>query len=330
METPPSLVSGWSGGLPGKGRPSAALSSTSGRLFAQEVERAREEREGSGLAQRRRAEVDDARRSTRHAGFGAERPSEHEPRAARAEPAEHGGAAPTNFAPAAATPRVDAPAPPERASVMPAAGTTAETAARTPAAPVDGGPPIALAAQDPAAVPLVAAKQVPVAGVTAAAVERAVAPALESASQLPLATRTSAARSTTPSAPPPEAGLATAARADEILHQLELHLTPGVKRLTLELEPLELGRIAVQLALRAGKLSAIVRGERPETLALLQGRAEELTRLLSERGLAADELRFELGFRSAARDARHGAEARSASSRPRPARADSASFDTYA
>ena len=86
-------------------------------------------------------------------------------------------------------------------------------------------------------------------------------------------------------------------RAAEILRQIQLHAAPGVRRLTLDLEPAELGRLSVQLALRAGRVAAIVRGERPETLELLRQREDDLLQVLAQRGISADAVRFELGFR---------------------------------
>jgi hypothetical protein len=85
-------------------------------------------------------------------------------------------------------------------------------------------------------------------------------------------------------------------RAAEILRQIQLHATPHVRRLTLDLEPAELGRLSVQLALRAGKVTAIVRGEQPEALALLEQQEPGLLDVLARRGVAADSVRFELGF----------------------------------
>jgi flagellar hook-length control protein FliK len=85
-------------------------------------------------------------------------------------------------------------------------------------------------------------------------------------------------------------------RAQEILRQIELHLAPGVRRLTLDLEPAELGRLAVQLSLRRGKLAAIVRAESAQALELLQARAGELRELFARQGLELDSLRLALGF----------------------------------
>jgi flagellar hook-length control protein FliK len=100
------------------------------------------------------------------------------------------------------------------------------------------------------------------------------------------------------SPPPPPAGpdAAVLERAAEILRQIQLHATPHVRRLTLELEPAELGRLSVQLALRTGRVAAIVRGENPETLALLEQHEAGLRDVLAQRGIAADAVRFELGF----------------------------------
>jgi flagellar hook-length control protein FliK len=162
---------------------------------------------------------------------------------------------------------------------------------------------------------------------------RTPAPPVEAAPLAPVGARPSLVRASPTQAPESAPGAETAARADEILRQVELQLTPNVKRLVLELEPRELGRLSIQLALRAGKLAAIVRGERPEALALLEARAPELARLLAERGLVTDEVRFELGFRSPA-NARRGGRNPSASPRS-PGSVGAAgpgpvSIDTYA
>jgi hypothetical protein len=85
------------------------------------------------------------------------------------------------------------------------------------------------------------------------------------------------------------------ARAEEILRQVELRLTPGLERLTLDLQPAELGRLSIQLAFKQGKLTALVRAERAETLELLELRAPELLELLAARGIASDRVQLELG-----------------------------------
>jgi len=147
--------------------------------------------------------------------------------------------------------------------------------------------------------------------------------------------RTSKAAPPAPSGPDP----ALLERAQEILRQIELHLTPGVKRLTLDLEPAELGRLSIQLALRHGKVTAILRGEREETVALLAGGQDELRQVLARQGIVADSIRFEHGFtdrrpRSGARqDAPDPRSARalppSAAPSPTPRRSTSL-VDTYA
>ncbi|NOT30643.1 MAG: flagellar hook-length control protein FliK, partial [Planctomycetes bacterium] len=103
-------------------------------------------------------------------------------------------------------------------------------------------------------------------------------------------------------------------RASEILRQIRLHATPDVQRLTLELEPAELGRLSIQLALRAGKLTAIVRAESAATLEALEQRENELRSVLAERGITADSMRFELGF---GQHSRGYARARAAAETPR-------------
>lgn len=329
METHRSLASGWSGGLPGTGRPSASFSADGGRLFAREVERAQTARAGTDVEERRLEELEDARRSSRREGFGAE---EDTPRAEREVEARSDAgaelaarAAPNRVAPPQCEPDSGAEPAPTSSSPAPTSGEARPAPAAAPEAPA---PPAA------SALPAVSAAPVALAAHAAEVAPTSVAPppATEATPAAPPAAPkgSDAPRAAQVEEPASTPGAQQSARAEEILRQIDLHFTPGVKRLTLELEPLELGRLAIQLALRSGKLAAIVRGERPETLELLRGRTAELNKLLAERGIEADEVRFELGFRSSRTPRR---EARTGASDPFQsghARGGPSLFDTYA
>lgn len=328
METLKSLASGWSGGLPGTGRPSASFTSDGGQLFAQEVERADEQQQGTVSEQRRRIELESARRTNRRAGFGAERPEAPSatPRSDEADPLA------LEVPPGGPRPNEQLPRSPETApepQVSPGTPSSSSTAAVSGAAPE---PVTASTLPSTSPMPVAAPVASLVKGLEVAPVAAASA-APESPVLPPTSLRsTSAKPAPAPAEVAPESAANPAARAEEIVRQIELHLAPGVKRLTLELAPAELGRLSIQLALRAGKISAIVRGERPETLALLQGRAEELTRLFAERGIAADEVRFELGFRAPVSERRSVRAWRAPTPVPGPAgrAAGPDSVDTYA
>jgi flagellar hook-length control protein FliK len=290
-----------------------------GRMFAREVERALERSHGQGPEARRAEELAGERRAVRRAGFGAERGEESE--AARPTEAvfrpEH---APASAQPAAAlraAEELDVPAAPPP-----------EAAPSAPPAPAEGAP--AVEAPDSAAGTTLAPAQGQVQASAHRASEtfaaggrtRTEPPPLEP----PPVARAAVERGARPALAPeaaagPEAPVL--ARAEEILRQIRLHATPNVQRLTLELEPADLGRLSIQLALRTGKVTAIVRAESARTLELLERREDDLLTLLSERGIRADSVRFEHGFGAprATRD----------DSRPiEPPRGPAARLDTHA
>ncbi|MCK6445881.1 MAG: flagellar hook-length control protein FliK [Planctomycetes bacterium] len=93
--------------------------------------------------------------------------------------------------------------------------------------------------------------------------------------------------------------------AADILRQLRLELAIGRREAALQLEPAELGRIAVKLALDRGKLRAEVRAESSDTLAVLQRHVPELRAMLEARGVTPESFDFQLGFQD---DRRGGAE----------------------
>lgn len=303
METPVSLASGSGGKLLGTERLSAFPSfvqtraGASGQTFAQEVERAVERAHGDGLQEKRLDELEGKRREARRAGFGRERPAadeaEGETRAAEAAfRSEH---APVSLQPAAAARlAADGFAQSKQASSAPSMcsscaeprpGAPMESVGSAGVAPVPNVTPVAAAS----AILHLLREQPAVAGAQASEAQPV---------DLPQPARPAGKAVRPASSSPPSTGPdpAVLERAAEILRQIQLHATPGVRRLTLDLEPAELGRLSVQLALRAGKVAAIVRGEKPETLELLRQREADLLQVLAQRGIAADAVRFELGF----------------------------------
>lgn len=304
METPASLASGQGGKPLGTERLSARPSfvqtrpGASGQMFAREVERAVERTHGDGLQEKRLDELEGQRREARRAGFGrmgtAEDGAEGEARTVEVvfRP-EH---APVGVQPAHA-PRLPGDGLFQSTPESVAPSTCSPCAEQRPGAPVDS-------VSQPSAqmVPIPSATQTPVTGaVPHLAPELPALPGTAHEVQsieLPQLARpgSKAAQPATSPLPTPGPDPAVLERAAEILRQIQLHAAPGIRRLTLDLEPAELGRLSVQLALRAGKVAAIVRGENSETLELLQQRESELLQVLAQRGITADAVRFELGF----------------------------------
>jgi len=91
-------------------------------------------------------------------------------------------------------------------------------------------------------------------------------------------------------------------RATEIMRQIRMNMAPGASQITLDLEPAELGRLWIRLSYRGGKLGAHVRAERQETLDALEPKLAELRELFGERGIEADTIELELGFREETSD----------------------------
>lgn len=85
-------------------------------------------------------------------------------------------------------------------------------------------------------------------------------------------------------------------RAAEVMRQFRMQLHPGLRSATIELAPADLGRIRIEMKLEGGKLRAIVRAEKPESLAALEEHLPELRAALEQQGLVADDLDLGLGF----------------------------------
>jgi len=108
--------------------------------------------------------------------------------------------------------------------------------------------------------------------------------------RLDLPTTNINANRTPPSLPQPSAGM-------QIALQIARSAPDGVDRFSLQLHPAELGSVDIQLTFEgAGRLSALITAERPETLELLQRDSRLLERSLGDSGLklSNDGLNFSL------------------------------------
>lgn len=98
--------------------------------------------------------------------------------------------------------------------------------------------------------------------------------------------------------PPPAAEPALEGTTSNVqIEALRLELDADGRQARLELEPAELGRVAVQLELRAKSVRAVLRVESKHALEALQNQMPELRQAFEARGLsvAGIELRFEQG-----------------------------------
>ena len=87
----------------------------------------------------------------------------------------------------------------------------------------------------------------------------------------------------------------------EIFSQVEQgmlsNLAGGGSRLTLQLNPQELGQINVMLSVHQGEVRAVIRAENPESAAVLSEQMQQLKTSLEEAGLKVAELDVQTGLR---------------------------------
>lgn len=83
-------------------------------------------------------------------------------------------------------------------------------------------------------------------------------------------------------------------REAAILRQLKAQLAPGRRELTMRLDPAELGRLQLRLALRSGRLTATLRVESPEALDALQRQLPELAASLEDQGFEVQDFDLDL------------------------------------
>jgi flagellar hook-length control protein FliK len=76
-------------------------------------------------------------------------------------------------------------------------------------------------------------------------------------------------------------------KAAAVFRQLRLQLTPGTRHAVIQLAPAELGRIAIRVSVRDGRVVGEIRAESAETLAILEKHVPELRAALAQTGFEA-------------------------------------------
>lgn len=104
------------------------------------------------------------------------------------------------------------------------------------------------------------------------------------------------AQAPTPAPAPHAPAPAESERAAEILRQMRVHFAPEMRSATIQLTPVELGRISIRLQLEDGELRAVVRAEKRETLEALARHVPELRATLEQQGIQARHFDLQLGF----------------------------------
>jgi flagellar hook-length control protein FliK len=92
-------------------------------------------------------------------------------------------------------------------------------------------------------------------------------------------------------------------QGQQVIEQIKVNITraakAGLDKVTIQLKPVELGRIEIKLEMNSeGKVSAAVTADNPDTLNLLQREAKGLERALQDAGLRADANDLEFNLRS--------------------------------
>jgi len=182
-------------------------------------------------------------------------------------------------------------------------GAGGPAATQNQAAAPDAGVPTTIAGQaEPgASMPAAGNSAVPAAGAstpsaipgttqTASAVQRVDAATQPAATSRTATSPTTATRSAARATSTPQGAPAPDVDAQKLLEQVRLQLNPALRQATLALTPEHLGRIAIRMEMKAGELTAVVRAERPETLAALQANIGELRETLAEAGIEAGDI----------------------------------------
>jgi flagellar hook-length control protein FliK len=120
----------------------------------------------------------------------------------------------------------------------------------------------------------------------------------------PIAPENASPSGRTPGAEPGAAGRVragapaepSAEQAARVLQQLRAHMAHGKSHVTVDLVPAELGRVALNVAMRGGKMSAIIRAESAQTLELVERQLPELRASLAQQGIEAERFELHLGF----------------------------------
>ncbi len=84
--------------------------------------------------------------------------------------------------------------------------------------------------------------------------------------------------------------------AARLVHQVRVHVAKGLNQATLHLVPASLGRMAIRLSVRGGRVVGSIRVESAETLKTLEKHLPELRATFEQAGLEADGIEIEMGF----------------------------------
>lgn len=320
MSTLRSPIQGSGGGLPGTGRSptsfapaepagAALVRKAAGTRFARLAEDARRERREAGLtdgAQRSRPGAERSRPGAAERPASAARAEDRAPETETPvesrEPQAPEPSAPATAAAIAQPPSAEPilAAPTEASEPEPTVGQGVPTGTDAPALDPTLTTPLPAAPAD-AAVRAAPAQGAPLEALAAAGehlsspdAASAPAPGEAPASASAPAAKTAAA----PAAQAAPASEAELERAAAVLRQLEAKLHPGLRRVRVDLDPPELGRLVIQVERHAGGLRAVVEAFSPATLDLLERQAPELRVALAQHGIEASQVALRLGSHS--------------------------------
>ena len=94
-------------------------------------------------------------------------------------------------------------------------------------------------------------------------------------------------------------------RAGDVLRQVRLHLAPGLRAVTVRLQPAWLGRIAIRIAIEDGRATTEVRAENKSALEALERHVPELRAAFEQQGIEPGELQLSHGFEDGSAGTRH-------------------------
>ena len=261
-----------------------------GDRFGEEVDRA-EERAELGGAEERLAARNAERSEARRAGFGAEREGARgdasDGRGERIAPVAEDAPRQTSSASAPAN-LAAADAPRGAAQVAGNAGEAPASRATTVQAPAEAPVSPPASTRNTPAAP----GRLPV-GTSAATASSATAPPTTGSASSgnpaaavpggPLGAREALAHKPTTAAQTSARPQAEEAReAAEILRQIQSAVRSGTRQITVQLEPLTLGRVLIRVGLRGDRVDAVVEADEGRTVQALERHAPELRALLSD------------------------------------------------
>jgi hypothetical protein len=102
---------------------------------------------------------------------------------------------------------------------------------------------------------------------------------------------------------------AAASPGEQVALQIQRSVAGGGDRITVQLQPRDLGSVEIRLDFSGDAVRAAVTVDRPETLELLQRDARSLERALNDAGLKTDSGSLSFDLRGQGRDGRAGADA---------------------